>query len=68
MGSSILTEKVKEQVLVVRDTGKVNMFDVAGVMEIACELDLRDLLFILQDRKNIDTYYDFILHGDKHKE
>jgi hypothetical protein len=69
MGSSKLTAKVKEQILVVRDTGKVNMFDVAGVIEIARELDLSELFFILlRDRENLDAYYDFILYGDKHKE
>ena len=60
---SNIDEKVKEQILAIRDTGLVNMFDILGVQRLAFVKDFHELVcFIEENRKN---YENFILHGDK---
>ena len=39
-----MTEKIKNQILAVRQTGATNMFDIIRVMEIAEELDFDELV------------------------
>ena len=57
---------LKEQILQVRDTGLVNMFDVKGVREIAEAMELAELVrFLDEDRKG---YTEFILYGDRKQE
>ena len=54
---------LKEQILQVRDTGLVNMFDVRGVREIAEVMELAELVrFLDKDRKG---YTEFILYGGR---
>ena len=56
-----MNDKIKEQILVIRNTGITNMFDVIAVQRIAFEMDFYELVdFIETDRK---TYIDFILYG-----
>lgn len=58
-----VTDVLKEQILQVRDTGLVNMFDVRGVREIAEAMELADLVrFLDEDRKG---YTEFILYGGR---
>ena len=52
---------LKEQILQVRDTGLVNMFDVKGVREVAEALDLDELVEYLDN--GAEGYARFILYG-----
>ena len=45
------TDEVFKEILVVRDTGKVNMFDINGVMRVAYENDLFQLVEYLSDKR-----------------
>ena len=53
--------KIREQILAVRETGLVNMFDVKGVREIAEALDLTEFVEYLDS--GADGYAGFILYG-----
>ena len=53
---------LKEQILQVRDTGLVNMFDVKGVREVAEALDLDELVEYLDN--GAEGYARFILYGE----
>jgi len=58
-----MNQKIKEQILAVRDTGLTNMFDVRAVQKIAYEMDFYELVnFLEEDRK---AYVNFIMHGEK---
>ncbi len=58
-----MTEKIKADVLKVRDTGETNMFDIYGVQRIAYELELFDLVLYLEEEENWKEYTRFILTG-----
>lgn len=61
VGGFQMNDKVKEQILAIRDTGLTNMFDVNTVQRIAYEMDFYELVdFLETDRK---AYVDFILYG-----
>lgn len=61
VGGSQMNDKIKEQILTIRETGITNMFDVKTVQRIAYEMDFYELVdFLETDRK---AYVDFILHG-----
>lgn len=56
-----MNDKVKEQILAIRDTGLTNMFDINTVQRIAYEMDFYELVdFIESDKK---AYTNFILYG-----
>ena len=58
-----MNEKVVSQIMDIRDSGRVNMFDVPGVQRIAFEMGFYELVcFIEEDRA---TYVRFILTGEK---
>ena len=60
-GGFQMNDKIKEQILVIRNTGTTNMFDVIAVQKIAFEMDFYELVdFIETDRK---AYVDFIIYG-----
>ena len=60
-GGFQMNDKIKEQILTIRDTGLTNMFDVIAVQRIAFEMDFYELVdFIETDRK---AYVDFIIYG-----
>ncbi len=59
-----MTEKIKEQILAVRETGGTNMFDVNGVMRIANDLELYELVNYLTDHDNRREYAHFIMTGE----
>lgn len=60
-GGFQMNDKIKEQILVIRNTGITNMFDVTFVQRIAFEMDFYELVdFIETDRK---AYIDFIIYG-----
>lgn len=62
-----MTEKIKEQILAIRDTGLTNMFDVRTVQRLAFDVDYYDLVNylelvrILKDTR--EEYVNFILTG-----
>ena len=58
-----MDEKVKEQILAIRDTGLTNMFDVNTVQQLAYERDFYELVLFLEDHRK--EYVNFILHGDE---
>ena len=59
-----MTQKIKEQILQVRDDGRTNMLDVSGVMYVANDLELFDLVVYLDDRDNRKEYWHFIMTGE----
>ena len=60
-GGFQMNDKIKEQILVIRNTGTTNMFDVIAVQKIAFEMYFYELVdFIEPDRK---AYVDFIIYG-----
>ena len=59
-----MTEKIKADVLKVRDTGRTNMFDVYAVQRIAYELELFNLVLYLEEEDNWGEYTHFIITGE----
>ena len=57
-----MPDKVKEQILVIRETGLTNMFDVNAVIQIAEALDFADLDEWLPGHRK--EYTNFILTGE----
>lgn len=61
VGGFQMNDKIKEQILTIRETGLTNMFDVIAVQRIAYEMNFYELVdFLETDRK---AYVDFILYG-----
>ena len=58
----MMTESVREQILVIRDTGLTNMFDLRTVQRLAYERDFFDLVIYLEDHPK--EYVHFILTGE----
>jgi hypothetical protein len=56
-----MTEKIKEQILAIRDTGLTNMFDVSAVQRLAYERDFYELVVYLEENRK--EYVQFILPG-----
>lgn len=56
-----MTDKIKQQILAIRETGETNMFDVRKVQEIALREGYDELLLYIAD--NIGAYSRFILAG-----
>ena len=60
-GGFQMNDKIKEQVLIIRETGITNMFDLIAVQRIAFEMGFYELVdFLGTDRK---AYVDFIIYG-----
>lgn len=59
----MMNQKIKEQILAVRDTGLTNMFDVRAVQRIAYEMNFYELVDFLEE--NQKAYVHFIMHGDE---
>ena len=58
-----MNETVFSQIMDIRDSGQVNMFDVPGVQRMAFEMGFYELVcFIEEDRA---AYVRFILTGEK---
>lgn len=56
-----MTEKVRSQILAVRETGRTNMFDTNMVQVIADEKEFHDLVVFVEEHKS--EYVRFILTG-----
>ena len=57
-----MDEKVKEQILAIRDTGLTNMFDLPMVQRLAYERDFYELVLYLEEHRK--EYAHFILTGE----
>ena len=56
-----MTEKIKKQILEVRDTALINMLDFKGVQQIAEELGRLELVSYIDEHP--EEYGNFILYG-----
>ena len=63
MGKPKMTEKIKKDLLFVRDTGLTNMFDCTTVQHIAHEFGLYELEQYV--RENRSAYVHFIMTGEE---
>jgi hypothetical protein len=57
-----MDEKVKDQILSIRDTGLANMFDLPLVQRLAYERGFYELVLYLEDHRK--EYVHFILTGE----
>ena len=57
-----MTDKIREQILAVRKTGRTNMFDVHVVLRIANEMRFYELVIFLEEHRS--EYVRFILTGE----
>ena len=58
-----MNEKVVSQIIDIRDSGRVNMFDIPAVQRMAFKMEFYELIcFIERDRA---AYIRFILTGEK---
>ena len=58
---SFVTDKLFDQILTIRESGKVNMFDVPGVQQEANEREFYELVVFLEEHRK--KYAEFILTG-----
>ena len=58
-----MPERVKEQILIIRETGITNMFDLPVVQRLAYERDFFDLVMFIEEHK--PEYVKFILTGEE---
>ncbi len=56
-----MTEKIREQLLAIRDSGETNMFDTNTVQRLAYEQDFFELVTYIEEHRR--EYVNFILHG-----
>lgn len=57
-----MTEKIKEQILKIRDTGETNMFDIPVVQRMAFDRDFYELVIFLEEHPK--EYVHFIVTGE----
>jgi len=58
-----MTDKVRKQILAIRDTGLTNMFDVVAVQRIANDRGFYELVVYLEEKRKEYVY--FILTGEE---
>ena len=56
-----MTEKIREQIFAVRDSGAANMCDMAAVQRAAFDRNFYELVLFIEEHR--DAYWDFILTG-----
>ena len=57
-----MTDKIREQILTIRKTGRTNMFDFVMVQRIAFEMQFYELVIFLEEHRS--EYVHFILTGE----
>ena len=57
-----MNQRIKEQIIAIRDTGLTNMFDTLYVQRLAYERYFLDLVLFIEDHKK--EYLHFILKGE----
>ena len=55
-------EKLKKQILAIRDFGQVNMLDINGVQQLAYRCNFYDLVLFIEEHKK--DYGKFIMTGE----
>lgn len=58
----MMTEKIREQIMAIRDSGATNMIDATRVQRLAFEQDFHELVIFLEENRK--EYIRFILYGD----
>lgn len=61
----MMTEKIRQQILAVRDTGLTNMFDIHAVQRIAYDMEFYELVTYLEEHRR--EYAHFILTGEEQR-
>lgn len=61
-GTKPITDKIKEQIIAIRDSGETNMFDARTVQEIANREEYYELVMLIEEDRL--AYLNFILNGD----
>ncbi len=56
-----MTEKIKEQILAIRDTGLTNMFDITAVQRLAYEREFYELVMFIEEHRK--EYVRIIIAG-----
>lgn len=56
-----VTEKIKEQIFAIRETGLANMFDITAVQRLAFDREFYELVLFIEEHR--EEYADFILTG-----
>ena len=57
-----MTDKIRDQIMAIRDSGATNMMDVTHVQLLAFELGFHELVIYLEENRG--EYVRFILYGD----
>jgi len=57
-----MTEKIREQILRIRDTGETNMFDIPVVQRMAFDRNFYELVIYLEEHPK--EYVRFIMTGE----
>jgi hypothetical protein len=57
-----MTDKIKEQIMAIRDSGAANMMDATRVQRLAFEQDFHELVIFIEENRKEYTW--FILYGD----
>ena len=60
----MLEQKIIDQIMAVRETGRTNMFDIRMVAQVAADLGHQELVEFLKPRANREVYCYFILTGE----
>lgn len=58
-----MTDRIKEQILAIRDTGKTNMLDTSAVQRLAFESGYHELVCYIEEHRR--EYWHFILTGEE---
>ncbi len=57
----MITEKIKEQIFAVQESGEANMCDMAAVQRAAFNRDFYELVLFIEEHR--EEYWNFILTG-----
>lgn len=57
-----MTDKIREQIMAIRDSGATNMMNATQVQRLAFEQDFHELVIFIEENRK--AYIRFILYGD----
>ena len=60
--AATMNSKIKEQILIIRDTGLTNMFDIHMVQRLANDFDFYELVIFIEEHRK--EYVQFIMYGE----
>ena len=58
----MVTDKIRDQIMAIRDSGATNMMNATQVQRLAFEQDFHELVIFLEEHRG--EYIRFILYGD----